>query len=174
MIFASACLALVMLLFFICLIRRSYCINISSALASRTNSLNPPDAIMNRFNDSQLGMSVPFNIRLPFEKPPTYDESQRRMMQELGIPPPDYSVSSLSSRIASSQILSCVSVTDATSDTMKASCSFHKALEQQTVTTSSDQTSSSNERDTERTGIARQATAPSPCSGVNNSAFDPD
>ena len=173
MIFASACLALVMLLFFICLIRRSYCININSTLASRTNSMNPPDAIINRFNDSQLGMSVPFNIRLPFEKPPTYDESQRRMMQELGIPPPDYPVASVHSRMAPSQLLSCVTVTEATSDIMKASCSSPK----QTVPTGStgEQTSCSNERqNTDRTQVSRQATASSPTPGVNNSAFDPD
>ena len=34
---------------------------------------------------------TPFNIRPPYEKPPSYDESQRQMVEELGVPPPAYS-----------------------------------------------------------------------------------
>lgn len=174
MIFASACLALVMLLFFICLIRRSYCININSHLDSRNNSLNPSDAIITRFNDSQLGTSVPFNIRLPFEKPPTYDESQRRMMQELGIPPPDYCASSITDHITSQQMLSTVNQVN--HDSMKASSSSSKPTVPTMVP--NDDPSSSNVRniDSSMRGNTTQAciSTVTPASGVNNSAFQPD
>lgn len=91
MIFASACLAVILLIFLSCIIRKSYC------PSPGTPSVHPlDDSMPNLFTIfPDLGGPIcdqpPFNVRPPFEKPPTYDESQQAIRAELGTPPPAYS-----------------------------------------------------------------------------------
>lgn len=86
MIFASCCLALIILLFLGCVIRRAYCG--SPQLSPLDNTV--PD-IFTLFPESGgAGGSPPFNITPPYDKPPSYDESERQIRQLLGDPPPCY------------------------------------------------------------------------------------
>lgn len=82
MIFASTCLALVLLIFLACILKKSYCPN--------QVPIDPvlPD-IFTVYNDGiGNGTSIPYAP--PFEKPPSYDETVQIMRQEIGIPPPGY------------------------------------------------------------------------------------
>ena len=88
MIFASCCLALVLLVFLACILKKSY---FHSPGYNSTTGSNPPDLLgLFADNGTSPGSGIPFNIQVPFEKPPTYDESQTQMIKELGVPPPIY------------------------------------------------------------------------------------
>lgn len=39
---------------------------------------------------AEVGAGIPFNVRPPYEKPPSYEESQRNMISMMGTPPPEY------------------------------------------------------------------------------------
>lgn len=173
MIFASCCLALVLLLFLVCLIRRTYCLRFNSSISTRRDSSYPStEQMITGFNDSQLGMSVPFNIRLPFEKPPTYDESQRRMMQELGIPPPDYPEITVTNATADvsnendnqQQCITTVNLEN--TEVIIATCSS-------TQTLTSVQASTSTSTDSTRDNKALESSTVNQ-NGVSNCAFEPD
>ena len=91
MIFASCLLALVLVSFLYCIIKKSFCGSMSHA-----NS-GPPD-IMTLFAESAAETGSPFGVQPPFEKPPSYDESQNHMREVFGVPPPSYPGPSTSQR----------------------------------------------------------------------------
>lgn len=91
MIFASACLAVILLIFLTCILRKSYC---PSDPGFAVHPID--DSLPNLFTifpdlAGPVCDQPPFNVRPPFEKPPTYDESQRATRAQLGTPPPAYS-----------------------------------------------------------------------------------
>ena len=92
MILASCCLGLVLIMFLVCILKKTYCP--SHAAASREGNrgrrASSIDVSVIFPADSALGSGVPFNCRPPYEKPPTYDESERFMRDTMGVPPPAY------------------------------------------------------------------------------------
>lgn len=94
MIFASSCLAIILLIFLACILKKSYCPSDGEHILPLDNSV--PD-IFTLFPDAGAGHAdMPFGVRPPFDKPPTYDESQRAIRAELGSPPPAYCDSEIS------------------------------------------------------------------------------
>ena len=83
MIFASCLLAMVLIAFLYCILKKSFC-------SPRSHASRVPPDIMTLFAESANDSGGPFNIQPPFEKPPTYDESQNQMREVFGVPPPSY------------------------------------------------------------------------------------
>ena len=132
----------------------------------RRESSQLQDQIANRSNDSS-SFGVPFNIRLPFEKPPTYDESQRRMMEAMGFPPPEYPEVPRTSTNCQECAISNSSreITEVTI----ASSSSMDTLTPVLASTSSDTARS----DTVRSGKPVDSTTTNKI-GVSNCSFEPD
>jgi hypothetical protein len=106
MILASCCLGLVLIMFLVCILKKTYCpssrsnerdIIIDSLTgearrrrgAARNRRASSME-ISSIFNNDLLGSGVPFNCRPPYEKPPTYDESENIIRSLTGVPPPAY------------------------------------------------------------------------------------
>lgn len=94
MILASSSLGLVLVMFLLCILKRTYCPRegLPSHRRPSRRSLRRESSIdlATVLQESAIGSGIPFNIRPPYEKPPSYDESQRSMSRQLGIPPPPY------------------------------------------------------------------------------------
>lgn len=85
LIFASCCLALVLIMFLVCIVRKSYWPSSQSERQRRRRSSSSMQIAV-----AEVGAGIPFNIRPPYEKPPSYEESQRNMITLMGTPPPEY------------------------------------------------------------------------------------
>ncbi|XP_054161271.1 uncharacterized protein LOC128959349 [Oppia nitens] len=96
MIFASCCLALILIIFLVCILRKSYCPPASAAGRSRMpngplDNRTIPDIFTlfphcGNYDGGPLGDgTLP-----PFEKPPTYDETLTLIRNQIGVPPPAY------------------------------------------------------------------------------------
>ncbi|KAI1294783.1 hypothetical protein HDE_05740 [Halotydeus destructor] len=96
MVFASIVLGVVLFIFVGCVLTKSYCPS-----EPRYYPRLDPDSpdFLSAFNS--IHNQPPFNVRPPFEKPPTYDESQLMARLQMGIPPPSYPVTPVNSRAAS-------------------------------------------------------------------------
>ena len=82
MIFAPCGLAFVLIVFLICILRKTYCPSTRPHVRHRVSSSGE--------SGETAGAGIPFNIRPPYEKPPSYEESQRSMISLIGTPPPEY------------------------------------------------------------------------------------
>ncbi len=109
MIFASCCLALILIIFLVCILRKSYCQS-RRRIVPLDNTI--PDIFtlfphVGNYDGGPLGDGT----QPPFEKPPTYDETIQLMREEIGVPPPAYSgnnspnTSNLSTPEMSSRVL---------------------------------------------------------------------
>lgn len=98
MIFVSCCLGLILFVFVVCILKKAYC----SPRTSRRTSPNHMDGggmqdmfgLCSDQHQNASGVSndqfFPYSINVPFEKPPTYEETLRIMRCEIGVPPPEY------------------------------------------------------------------------------------
>ena len=165
LIFASCCLALVLFMFMVCIIRKTYWspssrssrgslpLSSSGGAGRSRRRHRRSEALAIAASESSaasiLGPGIPFNVRPPFEKPPSYEESQRSMMSLIGTPPPDY------------PLPLCLSIPAADSQLHPGSASQANQL----PSTSSH-------------SVAQEAnaavTSPTPAAGVANHAFQPD
>uniref|UniRef100_T1KMP4 EB domain-containing protein n=1 Tax=Tetranychus urticae TaxID=32264 RepID=T1KMP4_TETUR len=87
MIFASSCLALILLIFLACILRKSYCPADSTHQATGRSTMNDLFTIYPGTSGSPSDL---FGNLTPAEKPPSYSETMRMINQEIGTPPPAY------------------------------------------------------------------------------------
>ena len=119
MILASCCLGLVLVLFLVCILKKTYC---PTTMSDSQIIIDPRTGEPRRRRgrrsssievasiETVFGSGIPFNCRPPYEKPPTYDESQRSMREIIGIPPPAYD----SPQESSASTPACLPVSSAT------------------------------------------------------------
>jgi hypothetical protein len=98
MIFASCCLGLVLFVFVVCILKKAYCSPRTSRRPNGTQMESGPlHDMFGLCAEAHHGASsagndqfFPYSINVPFEKPPTYEETLRIMRGEIGVPPPAY------------------------------------------------------------------------------------
>lgn len=97
MIFASCCLAIILIVFLSCILKRSYCPSQYDQMNYQLNQSQIPidnNSIPDIFTMyPEVANFLRTNPHLAgplYEKPPTYDETLRFMREEFGIPPPAY------------------------------------------------------------------------------------
>src|SRR5882724_10600198 len=89
MIFASCCLALILIIFLVCILRKSYCPP-RRQIVPLDNSTIPDIFTLFPHIGNYDGGPLADGTQPPFEKPPTYDETLTLIRNEIGIPPPAY------------------------------------------------------------------------------------
>lgn len=90
MIFASCCLALILIIFLVCILRKSYCVPRNQQMVPLDNSTIPDIFTLFPHVGNYDGGPLGDGTQPPFEKPPTYDETLTLIRNEIGIPPPAY------------------------------------------------------------------------------------
>ncbi|CAG2176340.1 unnamed protein product, partial [Oppiella nova] len=90
MIFASCCLALILVIFLVCILRKSYCPPRQRPVQPLDNSTIPDIFTLFPHVGNYDGGPLGDGTLPPFEKPPTYDETLTLIRNEIGIPPPAY------------------------------------------------------------------------------------
>ena len=89
MIFASCCLALILIIFLVCILRKSYCAP-RRHVVPLDNTTIPDIFTLFPHVGNYDGGPLADGTLPPFEKPPTYDETLTLIRNEIGIPPPAY------------------------------------------------------------------------------------
>ena len=90
MIFASCCLALILIIFLVCILRKSYCAPRNQHMVPLDNTTIPDIFTLFPHVGNYEGGPLGDGTQPPFEKPPTYDETLTLIRNEIGIPPPAY------------------------------------------------------------------------------------
>ena len=106
MIFASCCLALILIIFLVCILRKSYCAPRRQVIPLDNTTIPDIFTLFPHVGNYDGGPLADGTLP-PFEKPPTYDETLTLIRNEIGIPPPAYrsgnssnqSTPSMSSRV---------------------------------------------------------------------------